>query len=77
MTTYASKTLNKGSKVLILNGKITNKEDIFETIKYFKSLSGNKPEIKPKEFVHSFDKKIFIKKQIGALYNFFDIKKKG
>ena len=36
------------NKVLILNGKSQCKEDIFETIRYFKSLSGNKNEIKPK-----------------------------
>ena len=48
LTSYGSKNTSKGNKILILNGKIASKEDVFETIKYFKSLSGNKPDIKPK-----------------------------
>ena len=48
LTTFNSQSLHKKPKVLILNGKSQCKEDIFETIRYFKSLSGNKTEIKPK-----------------------------
>ena len=41
LTSMNSKNLHK-TKVLILDGKSQCKEDIFETIRYFKSLSGNK-----------------------------------
>jgi hypothetical protein len=76
LASLSSPCINK-SKVLILNGKLTSKEDIFETIKYFKSLSGNKSEIKQKDFALSFDKKEFITKQIGSLFKHFDVKNKG
>lgn len=64
-------------KVLLLNGKITNKQDIFETIRYFKTLSGNKGEIKMKQFCSGFEKKPFMKKQVSSLYKYFDEKQKG
>ena len=44
-----SKLKKEGHKrVLILNGKITSKEDIFDIVRYYKSLAGNKPEIRMK-----------------------------
>jgi len=35
-------------KTLLLNGKLINKEEIFEIIRYFKTLSGDRETIKIK-----------------------------
>ena len=42
LSSHNSQSLHHKPKVLILNGKSQCKEDIFETIRYFKHLSGNK-----------------------------------
>ena len=63
--------------MLILNGKITSKEDIFEIVRYYKTLAGGKSEMKMKEFCAGFEKKPFMKKQVNSLYKYFDKKKRG
>lgn len=77
LSSHPSSSPGKLRRILLLKGKITNKEDIFSTIGYFKSLSGNKGEIRPKEFIQGFEKKIFLKKQVASLFQFFDRRKRG
>ena len=62
---------------LFLNGRSISKADIFETIIYFKTLSNNQPEIRIKEFFKTFEKKVFMKKQLSSLFRYFDHSKKG
>lgn len=63
--------------MLILNGKITSKEDVFETVRYYKTLACGKTEMRMKEFCAGFEKKPFMKKQVNSLYKYFDQRKKG
>ena len=64
-------------KLIFLGGKTYSKNEVFETISYFRSLADTSNVIKIKEFFKKFDQKEFLKKQISSIFKFLDGDKKG
>ncbi len=75
-STFKIKPIEK-RKLIFLNGHTHSKNEIFETINYFKIFAENDDKISIKEFFKKFDNKAYMKKQLSSIFKYLDYDKNG
>jgi Ca2+-binding EF-hand superfamily protein len=75
-STFKIKPIEK-RKLIFLNGHTHSKNEIFETIDYFKIFAEADEKISIKEFFKKFDNKAYMKKQLSSIFKYLDSDKTG